>query len=337
LEPVLSSLCRAGCLRRDSRATAIVTAAARTASPMTWPPMSRTVSGRPAERSAVLIWCWCRPGVLGAVFGEGDTCGNTDPTLPAGFVTPGKEGLLPGSPAVGRLAVLPALPEVGVGVGVGEDEGLASTWKLEVADADLAACVEVADTVSVMAVPNVLLAVSSACVSMCCPALRPVTVHVDWPGVWQTENVGLTLLGDASTETLAVPPVPLVSQSTMSNWTVLLGSTVLPPTVCTLRHSVAVGAVLVGVGVGVAVGVGLAVGVLFVPPGEIVGVVWRGVVLADEPGLGVLLALGVTMPPPGLGFGVGGGPRLGWGDGLWLGLELGLPDAVLAAPACWPA
>jgi hypothetical protein len=273
------------------------------------------------------------------MFGEGDTCGNTDPTLPAGFVTPGKEGLLPGSPTVGRLAVLPTLPEVGVGVGVGEDEGLASTWKLTVADADLAACVEVADTVSVMAVPNVLLAVSSACVSMCCPALRPVTVHVDWPGVWQTENVGLTLLGDASTETLAVPPVPLVSQSTMSNWTVLLGSTVLPPTVCTLRHSVAVGAVLVGVGVGVgvAVGVGLAVGVLFVPPGEIVGVVWPGVVLADEPGLGVLLALGVTMPPPGLGFGVGGGPRLGWGDGLWLGLELGLPDAVLAAPACWPA
>ena len=228
-----------------------------------------------------------------------------------------------------------ALPEVGVGVGEDEvPDDLSSTWKLAVAEADLAACFEVADTVSFMAVPYELLAVSSACTSMCCPALRPVTVHVDWPGVWQTEKVGSTLLGDASTETCAVPPLPLVSQITMSNCTVLLGSTVLLPTFCTLRHSVAVGAVLVGVGVG-DVGVGLAVGVVFVPPGLIVGVVPRGVVLADEPGLGVLLALGVTMPPPGLGLGVGGGGRLGWGEGL--GVGVGLPDPVLVAAACWPA
>ena len=176
------------------------------------------------------------------------------------------------------MLVLPALPEVGVGVGEGEVcDGFASTWNLAVAEADLAASFEVAVAVSVMAVPYVLLAVRSACTSMCCPALRPVTEHVDWPVAWQTEKVGLRLLGDALTETLAVPPVPLVSHSTMSNCTVLLGFTVLPPTVPTVMHSVAVGAVLVEVGVGVAVGVGLAVGVLFVPPGEIVGVVPRGV------------------------------------------------------------
>jgi hypothetical protein len=225
---------------------------------------------------------------------------------------------------------LPALPEVGVGVGEACD-GFVSTSNLTVADAGLTACFEVADTVSVISVPNVSLAVSSACTSMCCPAVRPVTVHVDWPAGWQTEKVGSRLLGSASSETVAVPPVPLVSQSTMSNCTVLPRSTVLPPTVCTLRQSVAVGAVLVGVGVG-DVGVGLAVGVLFVPPGLIVGSCWPGVTLWEEPGPGVLLALGVIMPPPGLGFGVAGGLRLGWGDGL----GVGLPGAVLVAAAAWP-
>jgi hypothetical protein len=55
VELALSSLCFAGCLRRESRATAIVMAAARMARPMTWPPMSRTSSGRPAERSVTSV------------------------------------------------------------------------------------------------------------------------------------------------------------------------------------------------------------------------------------------------------------------------------------------
>jgi hypothetical protein len=123
----------------------------------------------------------------------------------------------------------------------------------------------------------------------------------------------------------------------MSNCTVLPGSTVLPPTVCTLRHSVAVGGVLVGVGVGVdvgvGVGVGLDVGVLFVPPGGIVGAEPLGVTFVVEPGcgLGAGLELGVIMPPPGEGLGVTGGTRLGWGDSDEVGVEL--PCAVPAGPA----
>ncbi len=125
-------------------------------------------------------------------------------------------------------------------------------------------------------------------------------------------KVGVALLGDAVSETLAVPPVPLVSQTTMAYCTVLSGFTVpLPPRFCTLRHSVAVGGgelVLVGVGVavGVGVGVGLAVGVLFVPPGEIVGVPDPGVLMPLDPGPGVASGAGVTRPPPGVGFGVTG-------------------------------
>jgi hypothetical protein len=123
-------------------------------------------------------------------------------------------------------------------------------------------------------------------------------------------KVGLAPLRDAVSETLALPPVPLVSQTTMAYCTVLSGFTVpLPPRFCTLRHSVAVGGgelVLVGVGVAVGVGVGLAVGVLFVPPGEIVGVPDPGVLMPLDPGPGVASGVGVTRPPSGVGFGVTG-------------------------------
>jgi len=79
------------------------------------------------------------------------------------------------------------------------------------------------------------------------------------------------------------------------------------------------------VGVGVAVGVG----VLFVPPGATVGL-WLPETFPLEPGFGVLLGLelGVTLPPPGEGFGVGGAGV----DGC--GLELGSGGDVVEAPVC---
>ena len=132
---MLSSLCRGDCLRRDNRATAIVTAAARIARPMTWPPISRTVSGRPAEISVVLTRRWCLTCALAAL-GEGDTVGNADPRLPAGFVTPGKVVLLPGKPTGGSV---PPLPAFGVGVGVGDGEFAGLTWTVAVAEAELIA------------------------------------------------------------------------------------------------------------------------------------------------------------------------------------------------------
>jgi hypothetical protein len=99
-------------------------------------------------------------------------------------------------------------------------------------------------------------------------------------------------------------------------------------------QSVALGGgvvLLLGVGVADLVGVGVAegVGVLFVPPGATVGL-WLP--LPDtfplEPGFGVLLGLelGVTLPPPGEGFGVGGAGV----DGC--GLELGSGGDVVEAP-----
>jgi hypothetical protein len=101
----------------------------------------------------------------------------------------------------------------------------------------------------------------------------------DLPDGTQTEKVGETLLGDADSLILAVPLVPLLSQTQMANLTVVCGSTELtPPRVWIFRHKVPGGgfvgvvvgvgvAVGVRVGVGVGVAVGVAIGDLSVPPG----------------------------------------------------------------------
>jgi len=230
-----------------------------------------------------------------------------------------------------------------VGVGVGEEwcffPGLLTSI-LSVAVAELPACFEVAVTVSVILRPaRSLNALSLACVSTWCPALRPDTVHLD-PPVWsQTMKEGLTLLGAASTSILTEPLLPLVSQTQIAKCTVVPGSTVLLlPRVRTLRQSVALGGgvvLLLGVGVadlvGVGVGVVLGVGVLFVPPGATVGL-WPPLpeTFPVEPGFGVLLGLelGVTLPPPGEGFGVGAGGVDGPGPELGRG-----GDVVEADPA----
>ena len=116
-----------------------------------------------------------------------------------------------------------------------------------------------------------------ACTSICCPLLSPPTLHSELPDGTQTEKVGDTLLGDADSLILAVPLVPLLSQTQMANLTVVCGSTELTPLrVWTFRHRVPGGGfvwVVVGVGVavfvgvGVAVAVGVAIGDLRVPPG----------------------------------------------------------------------
>ena len=74
--------------------------------------------------------------------------------------------------------------------------------------------------------------------------------------------------------------------------------------------------------VGVLVGVGVAVGVVLPPPGDTGGVgaeLGPGVWLLVESGFGVPVpGLGVTFPLPGLGSGVGGGGGL-TGPGLPVG------------------
>jgi len=129
----------------------------------------------------------------------------------------------------------------------------------------------------------------------------------DLPDGTQTVKVGDTLLGDADSVILAVPLVPLLSQTQIAYLTVVCGSTELTLSrVWILRHKVPSGGfvgVVVGVGVAVDVGVGVGVdvavdvgdGVAFGPPGlscfEPIGLcagTGCGSVLgpADDPGLG---------------------------------------------------
>jgi len=169
-----------------------------------------------------------------------------------------------------------------------------------------------------------------ACTSTCCPALSPPILQSDLPDGTQTEKVGETLLGDADSLILAVPLVPLLSQTQMANLTVVCGSTELtPPRVWIFRHKVPGGgfvgvvvgvgvAVGVRVGVGVGVAVGVAIGDLSVPPGlgllELV--LWAGAGCGSE-------VLGAA-DEAGLGWGRGGGLALG------LGCVLGGDGVVLA-------
>lgn len=137
-------------MRRDSRATAIVTAAASTARPITCPPMSRTSSGRPAERSIALVeGPWLAAPVPGTADGDGDTCGNAEPRLPVGWIP------RPGTVPLGRLAggIVPIVwPSPAFCVGdvdepPSEDFRLMST--VADADAEFDASAEVAVAVSV--------------------------------------------------------------------------------------------------------------------------------------------------------------------------------------------
>lgn len=196
-----------------------------------------------------------------------------------------------------------------------------------------------------------------ACTSTCCPALSPPTLHSDLPDGTQTENVGDTLLGDADSLILAVPLVPLLSQTQMANLTVVCGSTELtPPRVWIFRHKVpgggfvgvvvgvgvAVG-VRVGVGVGVGVALGVATGDLTVPP----GVKWFGLVLCAGAGSGSAV-LGAA-DEPGLGCGRTGELALGldWvlGSGVVLAearrtasaRSTGMPAGCWARPLTWLA
>ena len=154
-----------------------------------------------------------------------------------------------------------------------------------------------------------------ACSWTCCPALSPPIVQSDLPDGAQTVKVGDTLLGDADSVILAVPLVPLLSQTQMAYLTVVCGSTELTLLrVWTSKHKVPGGrvGVVVGVGVGVDVGVevdvGVAIGDLIVPP----GVRWFELdVLCAGTGSGS--AVPGAAEEPGLGCGRTGGLALGLG------------------------
>ena len=119
--------CRGACLRSDSRATAMVTAAASSARPATWTPISRPSSGNWAETFATRARCG--PGRAtgdGAALGCGVTSGNeatgglepgTGPGRPpsAGAATPPVPAPMPGgsvapTPEMGATPPEPDVP-----------------------------------------------------------------------------------------------------------------------------------------------------------------------------------------------------------------------------------
>src|SRR5262249_35720270 len=143
-----SSVRRGRCLRSDSRATAIVTAAARIVRPTSWPPISRTLSGSPAETALASI-DRAFGSEAGAGLGEGSTVGNAEPASPLGLGKPGNEadGITPGGPAPGGMVPGGSVPPsptpgspgtlaVGVGVGVGVDFALACTLTVAAAEVE---------------------------------------------------------------------------------------------------------------------------------------------------------------------------------------------------------
>jgi len=185
-------------------------------------------------------------------------------------------------------------------------------------------------------------------------------LHSDLPDGTQTVKVGETLLGEADSLILAVPLLPLLSQTQMANLTVACGSTEpASPRVWIFRHKVPgggfVGVVVgvgvavgvrvgVGVGVGVGVAVGVAIGDLSVPPGlgRLELVLWAGagsgsVVLgaADEAGLGCGRAGGLAL---GLGCVLGGdGVVLAEATRTASASSTGMAAGCWARPLAWLA
>ena len=145
--------------------------------------MSRTVSGSPAETSIACVVGSCCPAAAPDAEADGDTCGNAEPRSPLG------EGPRPGivtplgSPAAGGSVPPPPA------FGVGEEDGLGFFGLMStVADAvaEFDACDELAVAVSVTCLVGRSGAASLACTSTFCPALRPLTVHLDLPDGTQT-------------------------------------------------------------------------------------------------------------------------------------------------------
>ena len=124
-----------------------MTAAASTARPTSCPPMSRTSSGRPAERSIVFVECPLFAVAVPEADGDGDTSGNAEPRSPVGWIPrPGTvvpEGRPVGGSAGGSVVPSPAFC-------FGDDEELRDLMST-VADAvaEFDACAEVAVAVSV--------------------------------------------------------------------------------------------------------------------------------------------------------------------------------------------
>jgi hypothetical protein len=309
-------------LRIDSRATAMVTAAARIARPRSWPPISRMSSGSPTDRSFART-AYGPGGADGEACDEGLTFGNAVPGSPVG----GSVGNVPWGSTPGGSVVPGGRSPPGSAAGAGAELAFGLAVTLMVADPDVvdAACGEVAVTSRWARVPAVPFGTASrACNSTAWLALSPATEHVAVPVLAQTTNLAESLLGVAFNLTVAVPLVPDVSHTQMAYLVCPRGCRTFWVPMCWIdRHRLAVGD---GVGVGVAVGDGVALPVALgvagaeLLPGE-------EPVVADAFGLGLMDAVGVVLT-------VGSGVGLGVGVLDGVAVALGLAAVELAGLGC---
>lgn len=227
-----------------------MTAAARIVKPTSWPPISRTLSGSPAETSRAAMER-AFGSEAGAGLGEGSTVGNPEPASPLGLGRPGNEadGIAPGGTAPGGRAPggrvpggsVPPSPTpgpVGVGVGDGEDEdfALAFTWTVLEAEVDaFFVSLDVSVTVSLMLVfADFLGTTIRACNSAWLVPAR--TEQLALPVAGHTVNVGENRCGFAASEIFALA-LPAVTQTKIAYRAWVPGRTTLPLSDWTEMHS----------------------------------------------------------------------------------------------------
>ena len=180
----------------------MVTAAASTARPMTWPLTRRVSSGNDADTSATRMGTCAADG---DAEGDGEMTGNArlgSSTGSGSRGSPARENTPGGRFPVGSDAPTPA--GEAVPVGLLEGAGFAFTRTLAEEDAEAAACGEVPVALRVIWVPAAFRGTATAARSWVGLDVRP-TEHVLPPGAAQTVNLGAGVAGFA---VILIFPVP---------------------------------------------------------------------------------------------------------------------------------
>jgi hypothetical protein len=183
----------------------MMTAAARTARPMIWPPTRRVSSGKDADTSATRMGTCAGDDDDGDSDGEGVTCGKARLGSPTGFGSAGSPAD-PNSPADGLAGGgnTPVPTGVFVPAGVFEGVGFALTRTLADPDAEAFDCGEVPVAVRVTRVPAAFFGTAIAARNWTGREARAIE-HTLPPGREQTVKLGAGLAGFAVMVIFAVP------------------------------------------------------------------------------------------------------------------------------------
>ena len=188
----------------------MVTAAASTARPMTWPLTSRVSSGNEADTSATRMGTCAADG---DAEGEGETTGKARLGSSTGLGSrgsPAREDTPGGRFPAGSDAPTPA--GEAVPAGVAEGAGFALTRTLAEEDAEPAACGEVPVALRVMWVPAAFRGAATTARNCVGLDVRPIE-HVFRPGAAHTVKRGAGVVGLAAILIFAVPFARPASQT----------------------------------------------------------------------------------------------------------------------------